>query len=93
MSARNAAQAAADFVSQRSSLTVLGIPARTFLEMLREPACPEVLAVGQLRLVDRAAFVAWLRARPRPAAKARAGRDIEVDRLAADLGLSHLVAG
>lgn len=52
-------------VSQATSLDVLGIPRGLFLELAREyrAAGGDVLAVGKLRLVERAAFEAWLRSR------------------------------
>jgi len=57
-------EAPPDFVSQKTSLAVFGLPPRAFLADLRSPACPvKVTHVGKLRLVEREAFAAWLRAR------------------------------
>ena len=50
-----------DTLSQRNVEAATGIPARTFLELMREPsfALP-VIRLGKLRLVNRAAFLQWL---------------------------------
>ncbi len=53
-----------ELVSQRTVLEVLAIPPTIFLELVRSTPL-EVIKVGQLRLVDRVAFVAWLRERQR----------------------------
>jgi hypothetical protein len=60
-----------ELVSQLNVAAVCGIPVRTYLETIRRPGFPlPVTKLGALRLVDRAAFVAWLRegaALPEPA--------------------------
>lgn len=53
-----------EMISQINVEQVLGLPQRTYLELLREPACPvAVTPVGKLRLVDRNKFRGWLEAR------------------------------
>lgn len=48
-------------LSQRNVEAVTGIPARVFLEAVRAPSFPlPVTRLGKLRIVGRAAFVAWL---------------------------------
>ena len=79
-----------ELVSQRTSEAVLGIPRRSFLEAVRmfEAGGGIVAKLGKLRLVDRVAFVAWLRTRREQAAPEADG----VAALAAELGY-RLVAG
>lgn len=57
----------AEMVSQKTSEAVLGLPARNFLELVREFARTggDVVHARKLRLVKVAAFVAWLRRRDR----------------------------
>lgn len=63
-----------EFLSQRNVEAVMGIPARVYLETIREDDFPlKVYPLGKLRLVDRVSFAAWLRA-PRSAVKAAAPR-------------------
>ena len=51
-------------LSQRNILATEGIPPRQYLETLRRPDFDvPITTLGKLRLVDRAAFVAWIRAR------------------------------
>jgi len=55
---------APDMISQLNVEQMLGIPARTYLELQREPGCPVAITqVGKLRLVDRHEFRRWLVAR------------------------------
>jgi hypothetical protein len=50
-------------LTQRNVEAVTGLPARTFLELIRSPAFPlGVRHIGKLRVVNRAAFVQWLEA-------------------------------
>jgi len=52
---------APEMISQINVEQVLGIPARTYLELLREPECTvTVTSIGKLRLVDRNKFRSWL---------------------------------
>lgn len=52
-----------DTLSQRNVFDVTGIPPRAYLKALREPGFGVPVArIGKLRVVDRAVFVAWLRA-------------------------------
>jgi carbamoylphosphate synthase small subunit len=49
-------------LSQNNVEAVTGIGARVFLQAIRAPGFPlGVMRLGKLRLVDRAAFVSWLR--------------------------------
>lgn len=51
-----------DMISQRNVEAVTGIPARVYLEAIRSPAFPlPVARLGKLRLVERAAFLEYLR--------------------------------
>jgi len=52
-----------ELLSQRNVEAVLGLPVARFKELLGEAGCPEAIKVGHLRLVDRVAFVGWLRVR------------------------------
>jgi hypothetical protein len=48
-------------LTQRNVEAVTGLPARTFLELIRSPGFPlRVRHIGKLRVVNRAAFVQWL---------------------------------
>jgi hypothetical protein len=71
-----------ELVSQKTSEAVLGIGRRAFLESL--PAFRatggEVIALGRLRLVKRASYVAWLSQQP------GAVQDDVVSQLASELG-------
>lgn len=50
-------------ISQRNCLQVIGLPPRSYLEILRAPGFPlHVTRAGKLRLVDAEAFVEHLRA-------------------------------
>lgn len=50
-----------EMISQRNVEAVTGIPARVYLEEIRSPKFPlPVVKLGKLRLVKRAAFVAYL---------------------------------
>ncbi|MCA9604344.1 MAG: hypothetical protein KC619_02045 [Myxococcales bacterium] len=60
----------ADFFSQKNSLELLGLPPRTFLELLRRDDAPTVTHVGKLRLVEREPMLAFLRALRRAAPNA-----------------------
>ncbi|WP_437665491.1 hypothetical protein [Sorangium sp. So ce1182] len=52
-----------EMLSQRNVEAVTGIPARVFLDTIRAPGFPlPVTKLGKLRLVERGAFVAHLRA-------------------------------
>jgi len=52
----------ARFVSQKTSLELVGIPARNFVEWLREPGFPlPVVKRGRLRLIELEPLVAHLR--------------------------------
>jgi hypothetical protein len=48
-------------LTQRNVEAVTGLPARTFLELIRSRGFPlRVRHIGKLRVVNRAAFVQWL---------------------------------
>lgn len=58
-------------LSQRNVEQVTGIPAESYLRMLRSADFSlTILAEGKLRLVDREAFVAWLAKHRRVGARA-----------------------
>lgn len=51
-----------DTLSQMNVEQATGVPARTFLEMIRRPGFPvRVTKLGRLRVVDRLAFVGHVR--------------------------------
>ncbi|MDC3979798.1 hypothetical protein [Polyangium jinanense] len=53
----------AAFVSQRTSLDLLGIPRDRYLALVRAPGFPlPVTPIGKLRMVDTEAMIAYLRA-------------------------------
>ncbi len=59
---RAAMGAPADTISQKTSLTVVGIPPSQFLALLRRQDFDVgVTEVGKLRVVDRVEFLDWLR--------------------------------
>lgn len=48
-------------ISQRTAEAILGLPTRSFLDLLRRPDCPlRVRRVGKLRLVELEPMLAWL---------------------------------
>ncbi len=50
-----------DTISQKNVEAATGVPARVYLESVREPEFPlSVTRLGKLRIVNRAAFVEWL---------------------------------
>jgi hypothetical protein len=50
-----------DTLTQRNVEAVTGLPPRVYLEVIRTPTFPlRVAKLGKLRIVNRAAFVAWL---------------------------------
>lgn len=53
--------ARAEYFSQHNAEQLLGVPRRTFLELLRRPDAPRVIRHGKLRLVEREAMLAFLR--------------------------------
>lgn len=59
-----------ELVSQKTSLAVLGIPPRAFLELVRSARFPlPVTRLGKLRLVRRDALVSWFEGAARQAAE------------------------
>lgn len=54
----------AEYISQRTVEREFGIDARRYLGIIGEPGCTlEVIHVGKLRLVNRRAFIEYLRTR------------------------------
>lgn len=50
-----------DTISQRNVEATTGVPSRAYLEAVRDPGFPlAVTRLGKLRIVNRAAFIAWL---------------------------------
>lgn len=74
-------------VSQRTAERVLGLPRRTFLELVREFGASggAVIATGKLRIVEIDPFVAWLRSRS--VKSTTPTRDDDLGDLAVELGL------
>ncbi|WP_234022767.1 hypothetical protein [Sorangium cellulosum] len=65
-----------EMLSQKNVESVTGIPARVFLDTIRAPGFPlPVTKLGKLRLVQREAFVVFLRALARDPAPRRAAAD------------------
>src|SRR5258708_5803449 len=83
----------AETVSQKTSLAVLGIDRRPFLESLAAYRADggAVFELGKLRLVKREAFVAWL-ALKSGGSRLTAGTDDGVAAVVGELGL-RLVGG
>ena len=75
-----------ELVSQKTSETVLGIGRRAFLESLPafRGAGGEVIALGRLRLVNRASYITWL---SRKESAEQQDEDDAVRELAAEFGL------
>jgi hypothetical protein len=69
-----------EMISQRNVEAVTGIPARVYLEEIRSPSFPvPVIKLGKLRLVKRAAFVAYLESLASGPGLARARVEERVD--------------
>ena len=50
-----------DTISQKNVEAATGVTARVYLESIRDPSFPlPVTRLGKLRIVNRAAFIAWL---------------------------------
>ena len=50
-----------DTITQRNVESATGVPSRAYLEAVRDPGFPlSVTRLGKLRIVNRAAFIAWL---------------------------------
>ena len=50
-----------DTISQKNVEAATGVPARVYLESVRDPGFPlSVTRLGKLRIVNRVAFVEWL---------------------------------
>jgi hypothetical protein len=50
-----------DTISQKNVEAATGVPARVYLESVRDPGFPlSVTRLGKLRIVNRASFVEWL---------------------------------
>lgn len=83
--APHAPAAPPELVSQKNSLACTGLPPRQYLEQVRafRRSGGEVFDVGKLRLVDRIAFVAWLKSTSKPATHETDG----ADGVLAELGL------
>lgn len=80
-----------DLLTQRNVEAATGIPARRFLEMVRAPGFPlAVTREGKLRIVDRQAFVAFVRDKataPPASAPANDAAPDPVAELAAEMGM------
>lgn len=80
-------------LSQRNVESVTGIPARIYLEELRSPRFPlPIIRVGKLRLVEREAFLSYLRSLA-SIPQSTAGADPSgVDAVLAEVGLERAPA-
>ena len=78
-------------LSQRNIEAVTGIPPRVYLEEVRSPGFPlPVVRLGKLRIVDRSAFLDYLRTRAATISNDEPdGRD--VDSVLAEIGLDSMV--
>lgn len=85
-----------EMLSQKNVEAVTGIPARVYLEEVRAPHFPlPVVKLGKLRLVNRAAFVAYLEslAVPSGSTEHHAGgvaHDDEIAGVLAEVGVERL---
>ena len=80
-----------EMLSQKNVESVTGIPARVFLDTIRAPGFPlPVTKLGKLRLVQREAFVAYLRALAGEPASRRDAEADERTRVAAVLASAGL---
>lgn len=51
-----------DTISQKNVESATGVSARVYLESIRDPSFPlRVTRLGKLRIVNRIAFIAWLK--------------------------------
>ena len=80
-----------EMLSQKNVEAVTGIPARVFLDTIRAPGFPlPVTKLGKLRLVEREAFVAYLRALAGEPISRRTAEADERTRVAAVLATAGL---
>ncbi|WP_437625527.1 hypothetical protein [Sorangium sp. So ce1151] len=80
-----------EMLSQKNVETVTGIPARVFLDTIRAPAFPLLITkLGKLRLVQREAFIAYLRSLASEPASRRTTEADERTRVAAVLASAGL---
>ncbi|WP_437586138.1 hypothetical protein [Sorangium sp. So ce1000] len=80
-----------EMLSQKNVESVTGIPARVFLDTIRAPGFPLLITkLGKLRLVQREAFVAYLRALASEPASRRTTEADERTRVAAVLASAGL---
>ncbi|WP_437323585.1 hypothetical protein [Sorangium sp. So ce381] len=80
-----------EMLSQKNVEAVTGIPARVFLDTIRAPGFPLLITkLGKLRLVEREAFVAYLRALASEPASRRTAEADENTRVAAVLAAAGL---
>jgi hypothetical protein len=86
---RPVAAAAASMVSQKTSLGVLGMPPRIYLEILPQFIADghEVVSVGKLRMVSREKFEHWLRVRDADRASGVEAKQSKVPGVWGELGL------
>src|SRR5262245_21713188 len=73
-------------LTQRNVERWTGVPAETYLRMLRRPGGPRVIVEGKLRIVEQVEFVAWLKRQEAPPAEAGEPAD-GVTVLEAELGI------
>jgi len=60
-------QRAPELLTQQNVEAVAGLPASTYLELLRAAHCPlQVTHLGKLRVVERGPFLAWIRSLSAP---------------------------
>lgn len=78
-----------DFYSQ-VNCGLLGLPKRTYLELLRRPDAPPVTRVGKLRLVARDDMIAYIQRLREVAPKAVAELD-DAERLLLEMGCAPRV--
>lgn len=90
-----------ELLSQINVEVVIAVSSRVYLETIRAPGFPlAVMKLGKLRLVDRAAFVGWLRSQAAASsststapANDSAGVDVqEGDGVLAEIGLERVPA-
>ncbi|KYF51657.1 hypothetical protein BE04_25495 [Sorangium cellulosum] len=80
-----------EMLSQKNVEAVTGIPARVFLDTIRAPGFPlPVTKLGKLRLVEREAFVAYLRTLAGEPTSRRTAEANERTRVAAVLAAAGL---
>jgi hypothetical protein len=76
-----------DMVTQANVEAVAGMTRGVFLDLIKRPDAPPVTRLGKLRMIERVAFLKWLRSLAN--APHRNDEANDVDAVLAELGLER----